>query len=168
MSYNTGQGQFGQAPGRGNLWASLRQLVAGKTAINPSDQVGMGGAQVVKATYDFTVDGGAVATITPLSSPIIPAGAIVFGGLIDVPVAAVGPGASIAIGFGSGAQVASLKAATGVATYTLGAVIALIPVWTAASAVKVAADTAITFTISGAVLTAGKISVQIYYHMSGE
>jgi hypothetical protein len=164
MSYNKGQSQFG----RGNIWASLKQLAEGQTAINPSDQVGLGAAQVAKATYDFTVDGGAVATITPVNSPVIPAGAIVFGGLIDVPVAAVGPGASIAIGFGSGAQVASLKGATGVATYSLAAIIALVPVWTAATAVKVAADTKITFTISGAVLTAGKIAVQIYYHMAGE
>src|SRR5215510_1137216 len=164
MSYNKGQGQFG----RGNIWAMLKSLVDGQTAMNASDQVGAGGAQVAKATYDFTVDGGAISTITPRSSLIIPANAIIFGGLIDVPVAAVGPGASIAIGLGSGAQVAALKGATGVATYTLGAVIALVPVWTAASAVKVAADTFITFTISGAVLTAGKIAVEIYYHMAGE
>lgn len=168
MSYNTGQSQFGQAPGRGNLWAMIKQLVAGKTAINASDQVGMGGAQVVKATYDFTVDGGAIATITPVSSPVIPAGAIVFGGLIDVVVAPLGGGASVAIGFGTGAQNAALKAATAVGTYTIGAILALIPVWTAASAVKVAADTPITFTVSGGALTAGKIAVQIYYHMAGE
>ncbi len=164
MSYNKGQSQFG----RGNIWASLKQLAEGQTAINPSDQVGLGAAQVAKATYDFTVDGGAIATITPVSSPVIPAGAIVFGGLIDVVVAPLGGGASVAIGFGSGAQVASLKAATVVGTYTIGAILALIPVWTAASAVKVAADTKITFTVSGGALTAGKIAVQIYYHMAGE
>lgn len=168
MSYNTGQGQFSQSPGRGNLWASIKQLVLGKTAINPSDQTGAGGAQVVKATYDFTVDGGAIATITPVFSQIIPAGAIVFGGLIDVVVAPLGGGASVAIGFGSGAQAAALKAATVVATYAIGAILPLIPVWTAASAVKVAADTQMTFTISGGALTAGKICVQIYYHMAGE
>jgi hypothetical protein len=164
MSYTRGQSQFG----RGNVWAALRQVADGQGAINPSDLAGAGPAQVVKATYDFATDGGAVATITPRNTVIIPAGAIIYGGLIDVPVAAVGPGASIAIGLGSGAQVAALKGATGVATYTLGAVIALVPVWTAASAVKAAAETAITFTISGAVLTAGRISVQIYYHMAGE
>lgn len=164
MSYNKGQSQFG----RGNIWAGLKQLAEGQTAINPSDQVGLGGAQVAKATYDFTVDGGAVATITPVSSPVIPANAIIYGGLIDVVVAAVGGGASIAIGLGSGAQVAALKGATAVATYSLGAIVALIPVWTAASAVKVTADSKITFTVSGGALSAGKIAVQIYYHMAGE
>lgn len=164
MSYNKGQSQFGQ----GNIWASLKQLAAGATAINPSDQVGLGAAQVAKATYDFTVDGGAVATITPVSSPVIPAGAIIYGGLIDVIVAPLGGGASVAIGLGSGAQVAALKGATAVGTYTIGAILALIPVWTAATAVKVAADSKITFTVSGGALTAGKIAVQIYYHMAGE
>lgn len=168
MSYNTGQGQFGKSPGRGNLWASLRQLVDGKTAINPSDQVGMGGAQVAKATYDFTVDGGAIATITPVSSPLIPANAIIFGGLIDVVTAPLGGGASVAIGLGSGAQVAALKAATAVGTYTIGAILALIPVWTAATAVKATVDSFITFTVSGGALTAGKICVNVYYHMAGE
>lgn len=164
MSYNKGQSQFG----RGNIWASLKQLAEGQTAINPSDQVGMGGAQVAKATYDFTIDGGAVATITPVNSPVIPAGAIIYGGLIDVVVAPLGGGASVAIGLGSGAQVAALKGATAVGTYTIGAILALIPVWTAATAVKAAADTKITFTVSGGALTAGKIAVQIYYHMAGE
>lgn len=168
MSYNTGQGQFGRGPTGGNLWAMIKQLVSAKTAINPSDQVGAGGAQVAKATFDFTVDGGAIATITPVSSPTIPANAIVFGGLIDVVVAPLGGGASIAIGFGSGAQNAALKGATAVGTYTLGAILALVPVWTAASAVKVTADSQITFTVSGGTLTAGKIAVQIYYHMAGE
>src|SRR5262245_52274102 len=128
----------------------------------------MGGAQVTKATFDFTVDGGAIATITPVSSPIIPAGAIIFGGLIVVVALTSGGGATIAIGLGSGAQVAALKAATGIGSYTLGAILALIPVWSAATAVKVAADTNITFTVATATLTAGKIAVQIYYHMAGE
>lgn len=164
MSYSKGQSQFG----RGNIWASLRQLIEGQSAINPGDQVGAGAAQVAKVTYDFTVDGGAITTISPVSSMIIPAGAIIYGGLIDVIVAPLGGGASVAIGLGSGAQAAALKAATAVGTYTIGAILALIPVWTAASAVKVAADTKVTFTVSGGALTAGKIAVEIYYHMAGE
>lgn len=165
MSYNKGQSQFG----RGNIWAGLKQLAEGQTAINPSDRGGFGAAQVAKATYDFTVDGGAIATITPQDSPLIPAGAIIFGALIDGIVLPVsGGGATIAIGLGSGAQVAALKAATAIATYIAGGIIAAIPVWTAASAVKVAADTRITFTIATATLTAGKVAIQVYYHMAGE
>ena len=76
--------------------------------------------------------------------------------------------ATIAIGLGSGAQVAALKAATAIATYVAGATVALIPVFTAASVVKAAADTAITFTIATAALTAGKVQVTVFYYMQGE
>ncbi len=166
MSYNTGQGQFG---GRGNLWAMIRKLVEAQSANNPGDQFGAGGAQVAKATYDFSVDGGAIATFNLFSSPVIPAGAIIFGGLIDgITTLAGGGGATIAFGLGTGAQAAALKAATAFATFSAGSIVALIPVWTAASAFKVAADTKISATIAANTLTAGKLAIQIYYHMNGE
>lgn len=164
MSYNKGQSQFG----RGNIWAMMRQLVEGQTGINASDQLGMGALQEVKVTYDFSVDGGAISTITPKASLIIPAGAVIFGGFIQGITLPVGPGATIAIGLGSGAQVAALKAATAIATYAAGATVALIPVFTAASVVKAVADTFVTFTIATAVLTAGKVQVTLYYYMQGE
>jgi hypothetical protein len=163
MSYNKGQSQFG----RGNIWAALKQTVLGETGVNASDQFGFGPAQHAKFTYDFAVNGGAQTTIL-LGNQIIPAGAIIYGGLINGITLPVGPGASIAIGLGSGAQAAALKAATAIATYAAGAIVALIPVWTAASAFRVAADTLPSVTISGAALTAGKFSVDIYYHMTGE
>ena len=164
MSYNTGIGQFG----RGNMWAMIRKLVESQGGNNPGDQQGGAAAQVIKATYDFTLDGGAIASVNLVNSPVIPAGMIVFGGLIDGITLPVGPGASIAVGFGTGAQAAALKAATVIATYAAGSVLAIIPVWTAASAVKVAADSKISVTVSGAVLTAGKFAIQIYGHMAGE
>lgn len=166
MSYNTGQGQFSP---RGNMWAMLRSLLEGKGAINPSMQRGLGALQEAKTTYDFSVDGGAVGTITPKATVIIPAGAVIFGGFIQgITLPTSGGGATIAIGLGSGAQVAALKAATAIATYVAGATVALIPVFTAASVVKAAADTAITFTIATAALTAGKVQVTVFYYMQGE
>ncbi len=165
MSYNKGQSQFG----RGNIWGMLKQLVEAQGANNPSDQFGAGGAQVAKATYDFAVDGGAIATIQLVNSQLIPAGALVFGGLIDgITLPTSGGAATIAIGFGAGAQTAALKAATAFGTFTAGVILPLIPVWTAASTVKVAAETKISVTIATATLTAGKFAVQIYYHMAGE
>lgn len=167
MSYNKGQGSFGSQ--RGNMWAMLRQLVESQGPMNPSDQQGGGGAQLAKATYDFSVDGGAIGTILLVSSPVIPVGAIIFGGLIDIPVTLTSGGAAtVAIGLGSGAQAAALKAATGFATYANGSILPLIPVWTAASAFIVAADTKISVTIAAATVTAGKVAVNIYYHMRGE
>lgn len=165
MSYSPGQGQFSP---RGNMWAMIRSLLEGKTGINAGAQRGLGALQEVKVTYDFAVDGGAQTTITPKATVVVPAGAVIFGGFIQGITLPVGVGASIAIGLGSGAQVAALKAATVIATYAAGATVALIPVFTAASVVKAAADTAVTFTISGAPLTAGKVQVVLYYFMQGE
>jgi hypothetical protein len=166
MSYNKGQGSFGST--RGNIWASLRQLIEGQGSINPSDQSGGGGAQLVKATYDFAVDGGGIGTIQLANSLVIPTGAIIFGGLIDGITLPVGVGATIAVGLGAGAQAASLKAATAIATYAAGAIVPIVPVWTAASAFVVAADTKVSVTIATAALTAGKFGINLYYHMRGE
>jgi hypothetical protein len=165
VSYSTGQGQFSP---RGNMWAMIRSLLEGKGAINAGAQRGAGALQEIKVTYDFAVDGGAIATITPRSSIQVPAGAVIFGGFIQGITLPVGPGATIAIGLGSGAQVAALKAATAIATYAAGATVAIIPVFTAASVVKAAADTFVTFTIATAALTAGKVQVTLYYFMQGE
>lgn len=166
MSYNKGQGSFGGT--RGNMMAMLRQIVEGQGPMNPSDQSGAGAAGIIKATYDFAVDGGNIGTIQLASSLVIPTGAIIFGGLIDGITLPVGPGATIAVGLGAGAQAAALKAATAIAAYSVGAVLPLIPVWTAASAFVVAADTKVSVTIAVANLTAGKFAVNLYYHMRGE
>lgn len=165
MSYSVGQGQFG----KGNLWAMVKSLLSGQGSINAGAQRGAGALQEVKVTYDFAVDGGAVATITPKSTVIIPAGAVIFGGFIQgITLPTSGGAATIAIGLGSGAQAAALKAATAIATYAAGATVALIPVFTAASVVKAAAETPVTFTIGTAALTAGKVQVTIFYYMQGE
>jgi hypothetical protein len=161
MSYNKGTGQFG----RGNIWAMLRQLLDGQGSINPSDQAGSGALQTAKATFDVAVDGGAIGTILPVNSPIIPAGALVQSAIIYPITLPVGPGASIAIGVG--AQTAVIKGATVIATYVAGAQLVGLPIW-ASGFFKVTTDAKISFTVSGAVLTAGKIAVEIQYTMAGE
>jgi hypothetical protein len=165
MSYNRGQGQFG----RGNIWTMIRQLTDAQGSINPSMQSGAGGLQTAKATYDFAVDGGAVGTITLKNSPVIPAGAIILGGIehgITLPTS--GGAATIAIGFGSGAQSALLKAATAIASYVAGVPRELIPKWTSATIFKVTTEGKITITVATAALTAGKFDIHIVYVMGGE
>jgi hypothetical protein len=126
---------------------------------------GLGSVGNAKMTYDFAVDGGAIATITPTNSPTIPANAIILGGAIDITTSlGSGGAATIALGLGSGAQVASLKAATGVASYTAG-FLAMIPVFTAATYYKVTAAARLTLTVAAVVLNAGKLDVNIVYIM---
>lgn len=166
MSYNRGQGQFGS---HGNLWAMIRQLLDAQGSINPSMQSGAGALQEVKATYDFSVDGGAVGAITLKASPLIPANAIIFGGAIYPITTPTSAGAAtIAVGLGTGAQAAALKAAANDETYAAGTALAIIPVFTIASAVKVTAESKVTITVATAALNAGKFSVHLFYFMPGE
>jgi hypothetical protein len=146
------------------IWAADNAPIQSGTA---GGAVG-GGLGVVgnaKMTYVFGVDGGAVSTITPTNSPTVPVGAIILGGVIDITTAVVGAGASVALGFGSGAQVAALLAATAVAgaPWSTTGLKAVIPIFTAATAYKLTAAARMTMTISAAVLTVGVFDVNLVY-----
>jgi hypothetical protein len=128
---------------------------------------GQGSVQNAKMTYSFAVSGGAISTITPVNSPILPIGAIVTGGFIDVTTIPVGVGASIGVGFGSGAQVAALlapAAISGVPWSTTG-IKSVIPIYTAATMYKLTAAAAMTVTISAVALTTGIFDVNISYQV---
>lgn len=168
-------GTFAGKAGPGSLlldYTNGRMYLNTGTRLSPiwttagSPVTGNGGLGVTgnaKMTYDFAVDGGAIATITPTNSPTIPINAIILGGTIDITTQLTSGGAAtIALGLGSGAQVASLKAATAVASWTVGQ-LALIPVFTAATYVKAAAATRLTLTVAAFALTAGKFDVNVVY-----
>lgn len=129
--------------------------------------VGNGGLGVVgnaKMTYDFAVDGGAVSTITPTNSPTIPIGAIILGGTIDIITTLVGATATIALQTSAGMAAGGLKTATAVASWVAGQ-LALNPVFTAATYVKMTAAGRPQLTIATAALTAGKFDVNLVYVM---
>lgn len=147
---------------RGNVWGLIKECVE---LINSVRRSGLGLQRWAKLTYDFTVDGGAIGTLTLSDAPIIPIGAVIVGGFIDVTTIVVGAGASIGLGLGSGAQVASILAPAAVAgaPWSTTGLKVIIPVWSVATSVKAAADAALTMTVSGGVLTAGKFDVNIQY-----
>lgn len=152
----------------GNIWGALREAAnTGLKAFGPySRKSGKGLVGNVKMTYEFSTDGGGIGTITPVNSPTLPVGAIILGGVIDITTTLTSGGAAtIALGLGSGAQVAALKAATAVATYAAGTTVPVIPVFTAATYLKVAADTRLTLTVAAFALTAGKMDVNLVYVM---
>lgn len=124
---------------------------------------GLGSVGNAKMTYDFATDGGAISTITPANSPTVPINAIILGGTADITIQLTSGGAAtIALGLGSGAQVAGLKAATAVASWTVGQ-LAIIPVFTAATYLKAAAATRLTLTVAAATLTAGRFDLNVAY-----
>jgi len=116
-----------------------------------------------RAVYDFAVDGGAVSTITPVINMKIPSKAIILGGIIDIITTLTSGGsATIAVGTSAGSSTTSLKAALAVASWTAG-LLAIVPVFTAATMVKLTAEGQITVTVATAALTAGKFGVQVQY-----
>lgn len=124
---------------------------------------GLGSTGNAKMTYSFATDGGAVSTIVPTNSPTIPNGAIILGGTIDITTQLTSGGAAtIALGTSAGSSSSSLKAATAVASWTVGQ-LALTPVFTAATYVKLTAAGRPNVTIATAALTAGVFNVNLSY-----
>jgi len=128
---------------------------------------GLGGVANAKMTYDFAVDGGAISTITPTNSPILPINAIITNGFIDVTTLLTSGGAAtVGLGLGSGAQVAALFAPITVAgaPWSTTGVKAIIPI-SAPTAVKVVAAARLTLTIAAFAVTAGKFDVNVQYQI---
>lgn len=171
IGYNVFSTTSSTAPTNGNI------LCGTVTAPNFTDQgqsnsgtigagivVGLGGFNVARARFDFAVDGGgAPGLITLASSDTIPAGAIMVGGTINPTTALVGATATIAIGTSAGSSASALKAATAVASYSLDALLNMVPVF--ATPVKMTAAGTITITTATAALTAGVMELFVYYVM---
>lgn len=128
-----------------------------------SASFGVGTLGNAKVTYDFAVDGGAVSTLIPSNSPTLPIGSIILGGTIDITTTLTSGGAAtIALGTSAGSSTTSLKAATAVASWTAGQ-LALVPVFTAATYVKLTAAGRPNVTIGAFALTAGKFDINLVY-----
>jgi hypothetical protein len=111
--------------------------------------------------WDFAQDGGAASTIVLRSQDgPLPIGSIVLGGVLDVTVAALSATGTMA--FSTGQTGADLLAATGQAGLTIG-LKAIIPVFTAATMIKLTADRAPTVVIATAAFTAGTLRLRLVY-----
>ena len=132
--------------------------------VAPAATSGLGVVRTARAKYVFATDGGAISTITPAANSTIPDNAIIVGGIINAVTAPTSAGAAtLSFGTSAGSGAASLKGVTAIATFTIDSLVATVPVWTAASAVKLTAAGSITMTIADFVLTAGVIEVTVFY-----
>lgn len=121
-----------------------------------------GGIQYARTVYDASTDSLLQGAVTPARKATLPNKAIVIGGVIDVITAPTSGGsATIAIGTSAGGSATNIKAATAIATYS--ALIAVVPLFTAASMFKMTAAGDIIFTIATADLLTGKIAVHLAY-----
>jgi len=127
---------------------------------------GLGNLRMARAIYDFSVDGGAVSTITPKQTVALPNNAVIVGGTVNSTTACTSGGAAtIAVGTSAGSSTTALLAATAVASFSLDAVINAVPVF--ATPVKLTAKGDVTVTIATAALTAGVIEVTLFYFVAG-
>jgi predicted RecA/RadA family phage recombinase len=120
------------------------------------------GVKVAHALYDYTVDGGA--SCTPANSDTIPANAVVFGGAVNVTVAATAAGAgTVAIGTAAGSAANSILTATAVASLTLDAV--LKPTCTT-TPFKMSVAGKISVAVATGPLLTGQIEVWVIYALA--
>lgn len=151
---------LGKITAAGQLVMSAGAALAASFGL--SGQIGM-----ARALYSFAVDGGAVGAITPATTAVIPANAIVFGGFLNPTTALTSGGsATIAVGTTAGSSATAIKAATAVASYTIDAIMATVPVFTAASAFKMSAAGSINITVATAALTAGIMEITLFYFVA--
>lgn len=121
-----------------------------------------GSLRAAHVIFDFAVDGGAVAAITPVQTVVLPANTIIVAGTVNVVAAVTSLGsATVSIGTSAGSSAASILAATAKASLTLAAIINAVPVF--ATPVKLSAAGSVTFTVAAAALTAGKIELWLFY-----
>jgi hypothetical protein len=125
--------------------------------------------RIAKASYDFTVVGGAVATITLPNADIIPNGAIITKVMVDMKTALTSGGSATVVINGGGITIAgATPAAYGSAPFN-GTVPAVIGQSTGLTVTapyipQVATSSApITLTVGTAALTAGKFDIYIDY-----
>lgn len=126
---------------------------------------GIGYLKQVRAIYDFSVDGGAVSTITPKQTVTLPAKSVIVAGTVNSTTAVTSSGsATVAIGTSAGSSTTALLGATAKASLSSNALINAVPVF--ATPVKLTAKGNITFTIGTAALTAGVIEATFWYYVA--
>ncbi|MEO5646130.1 MAG: hypothetical protein ABIQ91_01500, partial [Candidatus Paceibacterota bacterium] len=127
-----------------------------------STAVGINGLNVAHAIYSFAVDGGAVSTITPVSTAVIPNNAIIVAATINSTTAVTSAGsATVSVGTSAGSSTTSILGATAKASLSLDALINGVPIF--ATPVKMTAAGNVTFSVATAALTAGVIEAFVYY-----
>lgn len=145
--------------------AALDGASVTETQLRAATDNALNSARVAKWTYDFAVLGGVVSTIA-LTGGALPAKAIVFGGLMEVLTPPTSAGAATAAIQTEGANdTITAAVVAGVPWSTVGRK-ALIPVWSAASALKTTVARTPSIVVGAFNLTAGKFNLFLFYTVS--
>lgn len=119
--------------------------------------------RAARMIYNFAADGGAVSTLTPKNSTLLPATAVIVGATINSTTAVTSGGAgTLAVGTSAGSSTTSILAATAKASLSANALLNGVPVF--ATPLKLSAAGQLNVTIGTAALTAGIVEVVVYYY----
>lgn len=140
---------------------------AGKNKVGynsyPFELLGNSAMLVAKMTWDFAVDGGAVSTITPAVTCIIPDGAIVYQAITNVITAiTTGGTTTVAVQLQAANDIHTAASVAG-APWSSQGLKAASPVGTAASAILLTADRTAKVVIGTGDATAGKFTTYFLY-----
>lgn len=126
-------------------------------------QHGRNGLKIVRAVYDFAVEGGAVGTIDLLGDTVLPAGVTILGGFVEVHTAVTSGGAgTLAISVEGAGDIVAAAAVSGAPWSTTGRK-SVVPVFTGASSVRTSVPRSVSAVIATAALTAGRVSIVLCY-----
>jgi hypothetical protein len=132
--------------------------------IDAAVQEGVPGPRLksARAIWDFAVEGGAIGTIGLMGGTLIPSGAMILGGYMEVHTGVVGAGATAAMQVNAANDLVAAAAVAGAPWSTTG-IKAIIPTFAAATMIRLTAARDISLVITAAVLTAGRLSVVLFY-----
>lgn len=125
----------------------------------------IGRLKYAEAKYDFAVDGGAISTITPVQTDLVPSGARVLDAFLIVDTLLTSSGAAtVSIGLEGAADLRAANVfGTAPALDTTGSKRFALVTATTTPLVVTTADRPITFTVASFALTAGVIRVVVAY-----
>ena len=112
--------------------------------------------------YDFALHGGAISAIT-VGPKLLPPSAIILGGMVHVKTACLGTNGTLQI---MAVGTDDILTATNVSALTLNALIDIVPVYSAATAIRCTAHTQLTFTIATTAFTAGVVACGLAWGMT--
>lgn len=122
-----------------------------------------GDLQIARGRYSFAVDGGATGDIPLTAETIVPSGAIVLGGFIELTTAlASGGSATVALKVEGAADLLAATAFDNAIWANVGRK-SIIPVFTGATTVKTTAARKLQATVAAAALTAGAFDLTVFY-----
>lgn len=136
---------------------------------NTDEGASLGRVKYVRGDYSFAVDGGAIGTIPLIGATVIPSGAIITGGFIEITTTVTSGGAAtIAVQVNAAGDIC---AATAVASWAAGRY-NILPATasgslSASTTVKTTAARDISIVIAAFALTAGVFKVVLEYIEAG-